>query len=650
MNQQLWQPSKLFSDSSQMQNFVNFVNANTKENLASYDQLWNWSVNHIATFWEMLWKFFNIEYSGNYKSVLHENVEMIGSKWFEGAKLSYAEHIFRNKNENDTALYFENELGHNCSYSWKELKNETSRIAQFYLEQGIQPGDRIAAFLPNIPETLIAFLACNAVGAVWSSCSPDFGSKSVIDRFQQIEPKILLLSNAYSYNGKIFDKTEQNNELIAELKSVKKVISISYIKSSPDFVAANSVFWQNIPNTSAELKFQRQEFNEPIWILYSSGTTGVPKAITHSVGGILLEHYKALGLHQNVGPDDVFFWYSTTGWMMWNYANSALLLGAKLVLFEGSTSYPNLEALWNLALKQNITHFGAGAAFYIACMKENGRVPNLPALKSIGSTGSPLPAEAFRWIYQEVKQNLWLVSLSGGTDICSAFVGGNPYSPVHEGEIQCRMLGVNLHAYNEEENKVINELGELVIDSPLPSMPIYFWNDPSNERYRESYFKHYPGKWRHGDWIKINSHGGIEIFGRSDSTLNRGGVRIGTSEVYSAVESVPEVKDSLVLCIDYENGKQYMPLFVVLKDGAKLSPELIQTIKTQLKTQYSPRHIPDEIIQIKEVPYTISGKKMEAPIKKILMGIPLEKSASKDAMKNPNSISFFEDFAKIKLR
>ena len=640
----LWSPNKEFIDASNLNSFLDWVNTKYNFGFKSYDELWNWSVTNSADFWISILEFYDISFSGNYDIAITKGNEMLDTKWFEGTQLNYAEHIFKNKKDNDVAIYFANELGENRNYTWQELKSETAKLAEYFTGNGVTVGDRIVGFLPNIPEALIAFLACNSIGAVWSTCSPDFGTKSVADRFEQIEPKILLLANGYSYNGKVFDKTSQNNELIKALPSLTKVVSITYISSIPDFSNPLSINWKDIPSAKSDLKFTRVNFNDPIWILYSSGTTGKPKAITHSVGGILSEHFKALGLHQNVKKDEVYFWYSTTGWMMWNYANSSLLLGAKLLIFEGSPNYPNLSNLWDLAAKLKVNHFGAGAGFYIACMKENIAIPELPDLKSIGSTGSPLPSEAFSWIYNSVKSDVWLISLSGGTDICSAFVGGNPLAPVYEGEIQCRLLGVDLHAYNESGEKVIQELGEMVIDSPMPSMPIYFWKDDNNEKYRESYFTHYAGKWRHGDWIKISNRGSIIIFGRSDSTLNRGGVRIGTSEVYSAVESVPEVKDSLVLCLDLDGGKQYMPLFVVLKEGFELSDLLKNKIKNQLKTLYSPRHIPDEIVLISEVPYTISGKKMETPIKKLLMGIPLEKSASKDAMKNPDSIDFFENF------
>jgi len=638
----LWSPSSDFINESNMNKFMLWVNDKEDLNLSDYESLWNWSTENPKAFWSAIFEFFEITFSGDNTIVINKTENMIGTKWFPDVQVNYAEHVFKNKGRG-TAIKFQNETGTKRQISWNELEQQTGKLANHFRGLGLGTGSKIAAFLPNIPEAIIAFLACNSIGAIWSSCSPDFGTASVLDRFQQIEPDVLIVANGYWYNGKVFDKSEANEALTNSLPSLKQVIAIDYCDNCPEFTHSKSIGWERIEDNSEPMSFQRLAFNEPMWVLYSSGTTGIPKAITHSIGGMLIEHFKAISLHQNVKKEEVFFWFSTTGWMMWNYANAALLVGATVAIYDGSPSYPTLNTLWDYAADAKVNHFGAGASFYITCMKQNVKLKeSLPHLKSLGSTGSPLTPEAFSWIYDHIKSDLWLISLSGGTDVCSGFVGGNPFDSVIEGEIQCRMLGVDLHAYSESGNKVMNELGEMVIDSPLPSMPIYFWNDKNDERYKDSYFEMYPGKWRHGDWIRIDNKGAVIIFGRSDSTLNRGGVRIGTSEIYNATESLSEIKDSVVVCIDGNEGDQHMLLFVVLRNDVELDASLKKKINTELRKMYSPRHVPDEIHVINQVPYTISGKKMESPIKKLLSGKPL--NVSKDSMKNPESLNFFEDF------
>ena len=499
-------------------------------------------------------------------------------------------------------------------------------MATWFRKRGVKPGDRVAAVLPNIPQAVVAFLAANAVGAVWSSCSPDFGEASILDRFAQIEPKVLIVADGYQYNGRPYDKTTSFRQLLAQLPSVELPVLVPYL--DPAAQLTGTVSWDDVLHSPTPgLDFEAVPFDHPIWVLYSSGTTGKPKAITHGVGGCLLEHLKALALHQNVKPGDRYFWYSTTGWMMWNYALASLLTGATLVVYDGAPAFPTLNVLWTLAERAYINHFGGGAAYFIACRKANLSLPSerLKHLITIGSTGSPLTPDAYAWIYEAVRRDVWLISLSGGTDVCSAFVGGNPLLPVYAGEIQCRLLGCKLEAFDDDGQPVVDQLGEMVILEPMPSMPLYFWNDRNdgpldNERYRQSYFEDYPGVWRHGDWIKITPRGSVVIFGRSDATLNRGGIRIGTAEVYSAVESLPEIKDSLVVYLENEDGTGEMPLFVVMKEDGVLDDALRQRIAAALRSQFSPRHVPDRIEQIAEVPYTISGKKLEAPVKKILMG------------------------------
>ncbi len=609
----------------------------------SYQDLWEWSVTDTEDFWESLWHYFQIKSHDTYFEIVRRTEEdMIHTKWFTRATLNYAEHIFRNKTKDRPALIFQSERHPLTEISWATLEKQVAAVATWLRKRGVQPGDRVAAVLPNTPQAVVAFLATNAVGAVWSSCSPDFGQASILDRFSQIEPKVLIMADGYQYNGKEFDKITAFRELLAELPTVELPVLVPYLQ--PDVHLEGTVSWEDILHSPTHgLEFEALPFDYPIWILYSSGTTGKPKAITHSAGGCLLEHLKALSFHQNVKPGDRYFWYSTTGWMMWNFSLASLLTGATLVLYDGAPAFPSLQVLWTFAEKARINHFGGGAAYFIACRKANLSVPSerLKHLISIGSTGSPLTPEAYEWIYQEVRKDVWLISLSGGTDVCSAFVGGCPSLPVYAGEIQCRMLGCKLEAYDDDGQPVINQLGEMVITQPMPSMPIYFWNDPGDRRYRSSYFETYPGVWRHGDWIKITSRGSVIIFGRSDATLNRGGVRIGTAEVYSAVEGIPEIKDSLVVYLEHDDGSGSMPLFVVLKEPGSLTDELRTRINSALRTKFSPRHVPDTIREIAEVPYTISGKKMEMPVKKILMGQDPARAASRDTMRNPDSLDHF---------
>jgi acetoacetyl-CoA synthetase len=503
-----------------------------------------------------------------------------------------------------------------------------------------------------VPEATISFLAVNSLGAIWSSTSPDFGAESVVDRFVQIEPKVIIAVDGYFYNGKSYDKTEIVKNIVTSLPSLEKVIILPYLNKgslsqfSSDFVNINDI-WKN---SAQELTFESVDFNDPMWVLYSSGTTGLPKPIVQSHGGILLEHLKYMAFHNDVHEGENYFWFSTTGWMMWNFVQAALLMGSTIVLFDGCPTYPDFNALWQFSEKVGIHHFGTSAPFLVASMKK-GIVPkescDLKTMRSLSSTGAPLPPEAFDYVYKHIKKDVWLCSMAGGTDVCTAFVGGCPEYPVYSGEIQCRALGVSLMAYNDEGLPVEDELGEMVIDKPMPSMPIYFWNDDDNKRYKSSYFEHFPGKWRHGDFIKINSKThGLVIYGRSDATLNRHGIRIGTAEVYRAVNKIEEIEDALIVNLEQEEGKHYMPLFVKMKPDNKLNEDIKYKINNQLKTEYSPRHVPDEIIEVQDIPYTISGKKMEAPIKKILLGMPLEKSINFDAMRNPESVDFFIRFAK----
>lgn len=644
--QPIWTPTTQFQQQSRLKDFINYLFVKKGLYLRNYDDLWNWSVINLDDFWAAIADYFEVQFHTPYQQVIaRPRHGMIGTRWFTGATVNYAEHIFRQADPAFPALLFTSETKRLRSLSWSEMAYQVGALAQFLRQQGVGVGDRVVALLPNVPEAVIGFLATQSLGAVWSSCSPDFGTASVLDRFRQIEPKVLLMVNGYTYNGKPIDKSPDLAQLRQGLPSLKQVIWVPFLAQNTP-VPSGVVLWDDVLRTPfTELTFEPVPFDHPMWVLFSSGTTGKPKAITHSVGGCLIEHLKTLALHQDVRPGERYFWYSTTGWMMWNFSVASLLVGATLVLYEGSPAYPDMNRLWQLIDQAQITHFGGGAAYFLACMRAGltpGQPTGLRSLRSIGATGSPLPPEGFRWVYESVRADVWLISFSGGTDVCSGFVGGNPLEPVVAGEIQCRLLGCKVEAHDEQGQPVREALGEMMILEPMPSMPIYFWNDPNNERYRSSYFENDPDTWRHGDWIKITDRGSVIIYGRSDATLNRDGVRIGTAEIYSAVESLPDIADSLVIGIELPDGTYRMPLFVVLHEGYSLTDELTKRIKQTLKNQYSPRHVPDSIQQISEVPYTISGKKMETPVKKILMGQQANRVASADTMRNPGSLTAFE--------
>ena len=646
----IWEGSLHFKESSHLYHYQQWLSRNRGLEFNNYHELWVWSINNIEDFWESIWNYFDVISHSQYTKVLSSR-KMPEGKWFEGATLNYAEHLFRKGKDNQTAIVFGNEAGDYIEMNWRELKTKVASFTTYLKSIGVNKGDRVVAFLPNVPEATISFLAVNSIGAIWSSTSPDFGAESVVDRFAQIEPKVLIAVDGYQYNGKPYNKTDVVKSIVNALPSLEKIIILPHlnkqaINSFPeDYINIETV----LSAVDCQLTFEPVEFNHSMWVLYSSGTTGLPKAIVHSHGGILLEHLKYIAFHNNVHEEENFFWFSTTGWMMWNFTHAAFLMGATIVLYDGSPTYPNFNALWAFSEKVGIHHFGTSAPYLVACMKKGIRPIdefNLSELKSLSSTGAPLPPEAFEYVYKNIKSDLWLCSMAGGTDVCTAFVGGTPYYPVHKGEIQCRALGVSLFAYDDNGKPVVDELGEMVIDKPMPSMPVYFWNDKGNKKYKASYFEHYPGKWRHGDFIKINSKtDGVIIYGRSDATLNRHGIRIGTSEIYRAVDKIQEVEDSLIINLELEEGKHYMPLFVKMKQGFQLSEDIKLKINSQLKKEYSPRHVPDEIIVVNDIPYTISGKKMEAPIKKILMNMPIEKSINFDTMKNPESVGFFIKFA-----
>jgi acetoacetyl-CoA synthetase len=649
----LWAPSAAVMETTNLNRYMKWLERERGLVFRSYDELWRWSVTDLEDFWASIWDYFQVEASTGYTCVLAER-KMPGAKWFVGAELNYAQHVFHNMTAERPAMLHRVEDGPLHELTWQELYDKTAAMAHYLRGLGVQRGDRVVAYLPHIPETIISFLACASLGAVWSSCSPDFGSPSVLDRFRQIEPKVLIAVNGYRWNGKTYDRHQAVADLQAALPTLEKTILITRLGDSPPANGLeNTVLWEEALDASASattLDFEQVSFNHPLWILYSSGTTGLPKPIVQGQGGILLEHLKALAFHLDLKPEDRFFWYTSTGWMMWNIVTSSLLTGSTPILYDGSPSHPDMNALWQLAEETAMTYFGTSAAYITACMKagiEPGRHYDLTRLRAVGSTGSPLSGDGFRWVYDNVHRDLALESVSGGTDLCTPFVGGCRLLPVHVGEIQCRYLGAKVEAFNAAGESVIDQVGELVITEPMPSMPLFFWNDPDGRRYRASYFETFPGVWRHGDWIEFNQRGGCVIYGRSDSTIKRHGIRMGTSEIYQAVDKIEEIVDSLVVDLEALGQESYMPLFVVLREGAVLDDALQQKIRTRLRQDVSPRHVPNEIFAIKEVPRTLSGKKMEVPVRKILMGFPLEQAANLDAMRNPASIQFFVDLAQV---
>jgi acetoacetyl-CoA synthetase len=646
----LWEPSEGFKENARISHYMKWLRDEKNHSFDDYAGLWEWSVTDLDGFWASLWEYCGVQASKPYERALARR-EMPGAEWFTGAELNYAEHAFKHARDDEPAILHQSELRPLDQMSWRELRERTAALAAGLRSMGVERGDRVVAYLPNIPEAIIALLAVSSIGAVWSSSSPDFGAGSVVDRFKQIEPKVLIAVDGYRYGGKDYDRTQVVAKLQEEIPTLERTVILPYLEEEPETSSLeNIIVWGELlaQNEGADLEFEQVPFDHPLWVLYSSGTTGLPKAIVHSQGGILMEHLKKVVLHIDLSPEDRFFWFTTTGWMMWNVVVAGLLTGTTVLLYDGNPGHPDMNVLWEFAEKTGMTNFGTSASYLISCMKaeiEPGQDFDLSALKAIGSTGSPLPPEGFDWVYEHVKRDLWLYSTSGGTDLCTAFVGGVPLLPVRAGELQARSLGAKVEAFDEEGNPQIDEVGELVITEPMPSMPIYFWNDPEGERYRESYFDVYPGVWRHGDWIKVKEDGACVIYGRSDSTINRGGIRMGTSEIYSAVESVEEVQESLVVDVPREGGSSYMPLFVVLEEGTELDDDLKSRITQSIRENTSPRHVPNEIFAVPDIPKTLNGKKLEVPVKKILSGTPPEEAASKDSLSNPESLDRFAELA-----
>jgi acetoacetyl-CoA synthetase len=643
--------------------------ANTTE---GYDALWRWSVTDLRAFWGSIWDYFGLRSPTPYTTVL-EAETMPGARWFVGAQVNYAQHLFSHADAahaaGHPAIVFQNEAmrarGELQEIAWPELRRQVASLAARLQALGVQRGDRVGAFMPNIPQTIVAFLACASLGAIWSVCSPDMGPIAVLDRFRQIEPKVLIAVDGYTYGGVAHDRLPVLGGLLDELPSVRHVLLVAYQNDTADaaplagtrrevhdFTAACA---DDVPFAPAWLPF-----DHPLWVVYSSGTTGLPKPIVHGHGGVMIEALKAGALHNDVGPSvlggDRYHWYSATGWIMWNSQVGALLGGATICVYDGNPGgaikSPDLTTLWRFAADAGVTFFGAGAAFFANCLKagiEPAKVADLSRLRAIGSTGSPLSVDSYQWVYDQMPKvdghDIWLAPISGGTDFAGAFVAGLPTLPTVIGEMQCRCLGAAVHAWDEQGRDLIDEVGELVCAKPMPSMPLYFWGDADGKRYHDSYFDMYPGVWRHGDWIRITPRGGAIIYGRSDATINRHGIRMGTSELYRAVEALPEVLDSLVVDLEYLGRESYMPLFVVLREGLGLDDALTQRLKAAIRAALSARHVPNEIFQVPAIPRTLSGKKMELPVKKLLMGQPPEKVLNADAMANAGSVAWFVEFA-----
>ncbi len=645
----IWEPSTAFRQRSEIARYIRWLAERKGLSFSGYHALWEWSVRDLEAFWASLWEFFEVRASAPYESVLPER-RMPGAQWFSGARLNYSEHVFRHATARHPALIARSERRPTTEISWAELEGQVGAVAAALREMGIGPGDRVVSFMPNVPETVVAFLACASVGAIWSSCAPDMGTRAVVDRFQQIEPRVLFAVDGYTYGGKAFDRRPVLAEIVAALPTLERIVLLPYLDPearAQDF--PGGIAWSQVIARKAPLEFAPLAFDHPLWIVYSSGTTGAPKAIVHGHGGIVLEHLKTLLLHQDMRPGDRFFWMSSTGWVVWNLAVGGLLAGCTVVLFDGNPAYPDPGAVWRYAGETRCRHFGSGAALLTATMKAGvvpSEVADLGALEVISTTGSPLPIDAFEWVYKRIKHDVWLAPISGGTDVAAGFVGGCPILPVTAGEMQCAMLGVAARAYDDQGHAVVDKVGELVITEPMPSMPLYFWNDAGDARYRESYFEMFPGSWRHGDWIRFTDRGTCVIYGRSDTTINRYGIRMGTAEIYRAVEDMPEVLDSLVVDLEYLGRESFMPLFVLLAPGTVLDDGLKQRIKARIRTLASGRHVPNEIYAVDEVPRTLTGKKMELPVRKILLGAAADAVASPDAMANPQSLRFFVEFAK----
>ncbi len=646
----LWQPAAEARSATRLGEFMDFCEARTGLTFDSYDALWRWSTDAgLEDFWAAVWQFFDVRSSAPYSRVLDGRV-MPGARWFEGARLNYAEHALRAAEQrgDEVALVGVSQTRDRVEVTWTDLADQVGRARAGLVRLGVRQGDRVAAYLPNIPETIVAFLAASSLGATWTSCAPEFGVQAVLDRFTQVEPTVLLAVEGYRYGRHAVSRVDELAAIRAGLPSLQATVVVPYPEPS---MLADIIDWDELISSPAEPDFAQLAPDHPLYVLYSSGTTGLPKPIVHGHGGILLEHLKVLGLHADMRSSDRFFWFTTTGWMMWNYLVSGLVHGARLVLFDGDPNHAGPDTLWKLAADEGVTWFGVGSPFITACRRA-GLAPaeafDLSPLRAIGATGAPLPPDGFRWVYESVSPDVMLSPISGGTDVCSAFVGGSPLTPVWEGEIPTRYLACAVAAFDEDGRAVVGEQGELVITQPMPSMPVGFWGDTDGSRYRAAYFDYFPGVWRHGDWVTLTERGSCVITGRSDATLNRGGVRVGTAEIYRVAEAVAGVVDSLVVHLEAADSADpgTLVLFVVLAADEQLDDEAKRRIRDAIRRDLSPRHVPDEVVQVTAIPTTLSGKKLELPVKKILLGAAADQVASRGALKDPAALDEVVQFAR----
>ncbi len=650
MKKPLWEPSAERKKQANLTRFIQWVNRKFDKDFEDYPELYEWSITEIPDFWAAFWEFAGVQASRGYDRVVDDPGKMPGAKWFEGARLNFAENLLRYRDDR-VALIFKGEVQEPRRITYAELYAQVAALALSLRLEGIQPGDRVVGFMPNMMETIIAMLAAASLGAVWSSCSPDFGIKGVLDRFGQIEPKVLFTANGYSYNGKSFDSLARVADIISQLPSIQKVVVVPYTEQRADLgPIPNAVHYQDFltPVDHPEINFVQVSADHPLYIMYSSGTTGLPKCMVQGVAGILVHHLKELMLHTDLKREDTIFYFTTCGWMMWNWLTSSLAVGATLVLFDGSPFYPDPGALWKLAQDEKVTVFGTSAR-YLAAIEKEGFKPgsrfDLTPMKAILSTGSPLPAESFHYVYRDIKPDVQLASIAGGTDLNGCFGLGNPLGPVYEGELQCRGLAMKVKAYDTEGKAVIGEQGELVCEAPFPSMPLYFWKDPDNEKYLNAYFRVFPNIWTHGDFIEITENGGVIFYGRSDATLNPGGVRIGTADIYRQVETLEEIADSIVIGQDWDNDVRII-LFIKLAPGVEFNETLAKKINKTIRENTSPRHVPAKIIPVADIPYTINMKKVELAVRNVVHGKPV---TNRDALANPQALELYRDLPELRV-